>query len=170
MQYGPTEGMPALRRGVVGIDGRARRPLPPEQIVVTSGSQQGFELLVQAFVAPGTPVWVETPTYPAAVRALRLAGAAVRGIPSDQDGVCVQTLAAMLADCREEERPRLRLPGAHFCQPERPHAGAGTPPRAAGARRAASHRGGGGRSLRQPAFRRRAAAIARCRWPRRTPR
>ncbi|MGO4815090.1 PLP-dependent aminotransferase family protein [Cupriavidus sp. 2MCAB6] len=117
LQYGPTEGMPALRRELSALMAGRGAPLPPEQIVVTSGSQQGFELLVQAFVAPGTPVWVETPTYPAAVQALRLAGAAVRGIPSDQDGVCVQTLAAMLADCRDEERPRLLYLVPTFANP-----------------------------------------------------
>ena len=117
LQYGPTEGMPALRQALSALMAERGTPLPPERIVVTSGSQQGFDLLVRAFVAPGTPVWVETPTYPAAVQALRLAGAAVRAIPSDQDGLCVQALATMLADCPDAERPRLLYLVPTFANP-----------------------------------------------------
>ncbi|MDF3836377.1 PLP-dependent aminotransferase family protein [Cupriavidus basilensis] len=117
LQYGPTEGMAALRRELSALMAERGAPLPSEQIVVTSGSQQGFELLVKALVAPGTPVWVETPTYPAAVQALRLAGAAVRGIPSDRDGLCVESLAAMLAGCSEAERPRLLYLVPTFANP-----------------------------------------------------
>ncbi|MGO4332861.1 PLP-dependent aminotransferase family protein [Cupriavidus sp. 2TAF22] len=117
LQYGPTEGMAELRSALAALMAAHGAPLPAAQIVVTSGSQQGFGLLVQAFVAPGTPVWVETPTYPAAVQALRLAGAAVRGVPSDAQGLCVQTLATMLADCPAHERPRLLYLVPTFANP-----------------------------------------------------
>ncbi len=76
LQYGPSEGDPALRAVVsenlrgLGIDA------PPERVLILSGSQQGIDLVAKLFVDPGTPVAVENPTYLAALQTFRFHGAA----------------------------------------------------------------------------------------------
>jgi DNA-binding transcriptional MocR family regulator len=44
-----------------------------EQTMVTTGSQQAFDLLVRVLIEPGDTVLVEVPAYPAMLQALRLA-------------------------------------------------------------------------------------------------
>lgn len=75
LQYGPTEGEPALRKLVaqrlaaLGIDTDA------ERVLILSGSQQGIDLVAKLFVDPGTPVATESPTYLAALQVFRFFGA-----------------------------------------------------------------------------------------------
>lgn len=75
LQYGASEGDPALRRRIaaelrdLGLDCSA------EQVLVLSGSQQGIDLVAKLFIDPGTPVAVESPTYLAALQVFRLFGA-----------------------------------------------------------------------------------------------
>ena len=59
----------------------------PEQIVVTSGAQNGLDMLARALLRPNDKVWVEDPGYPDAVEIFRLAGAAVVPVAVDQHGL-----------------------------------------------------------------------------------
>lgn len=83
LQYGPTEGDPALRQQIsqelqaLGLD------CPADQVLVLSGSQQGIDLVAKLFIDTGTPVAVERPTYLAALQAFRLFGA--RFVPLDHE-------------------------------------------------------------------------------------
>ena len=63
---------------------------------MTTGSQQGFDLLLRVMVAPGDVVLVEQPAYPATLQALKLQQAEVVTVPVDQDGLDVAALAALL--------------------------------------------------------------------------
>jgi len=75
LQYGPTEGEPALRKqlaqdlAAIGLDCK------PEQVLILSGSQQGIDLVAKLFVDPGTTVALESPSYLAALEVLRFFGA-----------------------------------------------------------------------------------------------
>ncbi|SOY67381.1 AMINO TRANSFERASE PROTEIN [Cupriavidus taiwanensis] len=115
LQYGATEGAPALRDALVVLMAERGAAVTRDQLLVTSGSQQGFDFLVRALVEPGSVVLVEEPTYSATLQALRLAGADVRGVPSDQHGMDVAALAAMLAD--GAARPRLIYTVPTFANP-----------------------------------------------------
>ncbi|WP_373376950.1 PLP-dependent aminotransferase family protein [Cupriavidus nantongensis] len=115
LQYGATEGAPVLRDALVALMAGRGAAVTREQLLVTSGSQQGFDFLVRALVEPGSVVLVEEPTYSATLQALRLAGADVRGVPSDQHGMDVDALAAMLAD--GAVRPRLIYTVPTFANP-----------------------------------------------------
>jgi DNA-binding transcriptional MocR family regulator len=86
-----------------------------DELLITSGSQQGFDFLVRALVEPGSLVLVEEPTYSATLQALRLAGADVRGVPSDHDGMNVDALEAMLANA--PARPRMIYTVPTFANP-----------------------------------------------------
>jgi len=80
--YHPT-GIPELREAVAA--GYAARGLStsPEQIMVTSGVQHAFDLVIRLLVAPGQPVLVESPTYPNALAGLtgRRARIVTYGLP-----------------------------------------------------------------------------------------
>jgi GntR family transcriptional regulator/MocR family aminotransferase len=72
----------------------------PEQVVVTSGSQQGLFLLSQLLLAPGDEVWVESPGYQGASAPLFAAGASVRTVPVTADGMDVAYGIAQYPDAR----------------------------------------------------------------------
>lgn len=75
MQYGASEGDPALRERIAQDLNGIGLTCAPEQVLVLSGSQQGIDLVAKLFVDPGTPVAVETPTYLAALQVFRFFGA-----------------------------------------------------------------------------------------------
>ncbi|ROO88175.1 DNA-binding transcriptional MocR family regulator [Actinocorallia herbida] len=68
-------GLMRLREAIAQRYAQRGLPTRPEEIVVTSGGQQAWNLLVHALVSPGDPVMVERPTYPHALTALRNRGA-----------------------------------------------------------------------------------------------
>ncbi|UIF87573.1 PLP-dependent aminotransferase family protein [Cupriavidus sp. UYPR2.512] len=115
LQYGATEGAPALRHALASLMAGRGAPVTQDELLVTSGSQQGFDFLVRALVEPGSVVLVEEPTYSATLQALRLAGADIRGVPSDHDGMDVAALEAMLAE--PSLRPRLIYTVPTFANP-----------------------------------------------------
>ncbi|WP_460305320.1 MocR-like transcription factor YczR [Actinocorallia aurea] len=72
--YEPS-GLLRLREAIADRYTLRGLPTRPEEIVVTNGGQQAWNLLVHALVGPGDPVMVERPTYPHALTALRNRGA-----------------------------------------------------------------------------------------------
>ena len=117
LQYGPTEGSPALRKVLSALCATRGIICEDSQIVVTTGSQQAFDLLVRIFVAPGTAVFVESPAYPAAIQALQLAQARIEEIPVDQDGLNVEYLRERLKAKSPMDRPKLLYTVPTFSNP-----------------------------------------------------
>ena len=75
--YGDHAGLPALRRAVAAWVSRSRGVhAAPEQVLVTAGAQQAFDLFARVLLAPGDTVAVEDPGYPVARRAFEAHGAA----------------------------------------------------------------------------------------------
>ncbi|MBO2449960.1 PLP-dependent aminotransferase family protein [Actinomadura barringtoniae] len=68
-------GIAELRETIAATYEARGVPTRPDQIVVTTGAQHAFTLLIQALVEPGDSVLVERPTYPHALGALRRRGA-----------------------------------------------------------------------------------------------
>lgn len=74
-QYGPTEGEPELRDSIARyLNGMGLR-CGAGDVLVTTGSQQGLDLVTKLFVEEGTPVVLEAPSYLAAIQPFRLFGA-----------------------------------------------------------------------------------------------
>ncbi|MFM0208299.1 PLP-dependent aminotransferase family protein [Paraburkholderia sediminicola] len=96
LQYGPTDGLAVLKEQLAHLMTRRGTPCTPQELLVTTGSQQGFDLLLRVMVAPGDVVLVEQPAYPATLQALKLQEADVVTVPVDQDGLNVAALAALL--------------------------------------------------------------------------
>ena len=85
LQYGPSEGEPALREWIAADLARRGLEVGAERVIVTSGSQQGIDLVAKLVVDPGTRVAVESPTYLAALQVFSLFGAEY--VPWRIDGV-----------------------------------------------------------------------------------
>jgi GntR family transcriptional regulator/MocR family aminotransferase len=91
--YREPAGHPALREAIAGHLSFARAlACAPEDIVVTVGAQQAFDLVARTLVAPGRTVVVEDPGYPAAREAFAAAGAKVVAVPVDREGLVVGAL------------------------------------------------------------------------------
>ncbi|MFD0278000.1 PLP-dependent aminotransferase family protein [Kitasatospora sp. NPDC127111] len=69
----------------------------PEDVLVTGGGQGALSLLFRAIAAPGSPVLVESPTYPGALAAARAAGLRPVPLPMDEDGIRPELLADAFA-------------------------------------------------------------------------
>jgi GntR family transcriptional regulator/MocR family aminotransferase len=72
----------------------------PEQVVITSGSQQALYLLAQLLLGPGDGVWIESPGYQGACAPFAVAGARICTVPVDAQGMDVAYAAANFPDAR----------------------------------------------------------------------
>ncbi|WMY75197.1 PLP-dependent aminotransferase family protein [Buttiauxella selenatireducens] len=99
-QYGLTEGTVELRQQLVGVCQERGITTSPEQLLITSGSQQALDLLMRALVNPGDVFVVERPTYLAALQILSLNEADVKSVGSDEHGMIVDELEALLKTTR----------------------------------------------------------------------
>jgi len=82
LSYGPGGGYGPLRERLAAWHG-----VDPGRVVITSGSLQGFAFLAEQLVRPGTSVLVEAPTYDRPLKILTRLGAAIVGVPMDEDGL-----------------------------------------------------------------------------------
>jgi GntR family transcriptional regulator/MocR family aminotransferase len=100
-RYGDPRGGIELREAIAAYL-RAARGVRSEarQIVVTSGAQQGLDLLIRTVIRPGDPVWAENPCYPMAHTALKGAGARVIAVPVDDEGLDVAQGEKLCAKAR----------------------------------------------------------------------
>ncbi|MEO3788734.1 PLP-dependent aminotransferase family protein [Nonomuraea sp. B10E15] len=90
----PLPGLPELRRWFAA---QAGGDVTAADALVVSGGQAALTHAFRALAAPGTPVLVETPTYPGALVAARAAGLRPTAVPTDRDGVQPDLLAEAFA-------------------------------------------------------------------------
>jgi DNA-binding transcriptional MocR family regulator len=104
LQYGATEGYQPLREQIAAfMAAKGARDLAPDQLVVTTGSQQALDLLGKTLINPGDKVIVEGPTFLATIQCFRLYGAEVISAPIDAEGARVDALEKLIA----EHQPKL---------------------------------------------------------------
>jgi len=104
LQYGPTQGEPEMLEALSNHMKEFGEEAAPEQICITSSSQQGLDLLSLLFIDEGEPVLMELPSYIGAVQAFRRCGADMRGIPMDDDGIDLEHLKADLDKLKKKEK------------------------------------------------------------------
>lgn len=94
LQYSSTEGEPELRSLVAErlLAGQGLR-FGPEQVLITSGSQQGLDLLGKVLLEPGARVALESPSYLAAIQAFSLYEPGYLPVEMDEEGVCPDALS-----------------------------------------------------------------------------
>ncbi|SDX97875.1 2-aminoadipate transaminase [Acetomicrobium thermoterrenum DSM 13490] len=78
-------------------DGLLPQSYGGENVIMTNGSQDGLNLVSEAFVEPGNTVLVENPTYPEALLAFGKEGARFVSVPVDKDGPIVEEMERVLS-------------------------------------------------------------------------
>lgn len=97
LQYSVTEGYPALREDVKArLAHRFNIGKDFDMTIITSGGQQGIELLTKVMCNEGDTVIVEEPSFIGALNAFRSNGANLVGVPMDDDGIRIDELEAAL--------------------------------------------------------------------------
>ncbi|WP_298436104.1 PLP-dependent aminotransferase family protein [Ottowia sp.] len=97
LQYGATEGYEPLRAQLAAfMKSKGAQGVAPEQLIVTTGSQQALDLLGKTLVDPGSKVIVEGPTFLATIQCFRLYGGDLVSAPIDGEGVKVDELEALI--------------------------------------------------------------------------
>jgi hypothetical protein len=154
LQYGATEGYQPLREQLAAfMQSKGVRGLAPDELIVTTGSQQALDLLGKTLLEPGSKAIVEGPTFLATIQCFRLYGAELISAPIDGEGVQVDGWSS--SSCSTAQAG---VPDPHLRQPQRRHAEPGAAQARAGAGRQVPDPDRRGRPLRRPVLRRPAAA------------
>jgi 2-aminoadipate transaminase len=96
LQYSTTEGYRPLREWIVDYMARYGIEASPENVLVTSGSQQALELIGKILINPGDLILTEQPTYLGALQAWNAYQAEFITVPIDDDGLRVDLLEEAL--------------------------------------------------------------------------
>ena len=97
LQYAASEGHGPLREAVAAL---LPWKVDPAQVLITTGSQQGLDLVAKVLIDQGSRVLVETPTYLGALQAFAPMEPEVLGVAGDDEGVDVAELARRRGDAR----------------------------------------------------------------------
>jgi 2-aminoadipate transaminase len=108
LQYGPTRGFRPLVEALETILAPRGIVSSFEQRLITSGSQQGLDLVAKVLIDPGDAVIVELPTYAGAISAFKNALADLVGVPQENDGIDLGALDHTVRRLRADGR-RVRL-------------------------------------------------------------
>ncbi|HAX70303.1 MAG TPA: PLP-dependent aminotransferase family protein [Anaerolineales bacterium] len=96
LQYSTTEGYRPLREMIARHTERYSVHVSPENILITSGSQQALDFIGRLFINRGDYIVVESPTYLGALQAWNAYGAQYISVRADEHGMIVDELEAAL--------------------------------------------------------------------------
>ena len=96
LQYGPTEGYLPLRQAITKRMEKVHVDLQADNILVTSGSQQGLDFAGRIFIDDGDVILCESPTYLGAIDAFDFYGPKFVEIATDKDGMDMEELESAL--------------------------------------------------------------------------
>lgn len=94
LQYGLTNGEEMARAVLTGI---VDRPVDLDGVMVTTGSQQGLDLITKVLIDPGDVVIAGDPSYLGALQAFRAHGADIEPVPIDEAGLVVDAVEDRIA-------------------------------------------------------------------------
>jgi 2-aminoadipate transaminase len=86
LQYAASEGYAPLREWVAATMGSQGLDVDPDQVLITTGSQQGLDLVGKVLIDAGSTVAVERPTYLGALQAFAPYEPEIVSVPCDDDG------------------------------------------------------------------------------------
>ena len=92
LQYGSGQGHPKLREQICEMMALEGIRAHPEDVVVTTGSQQALDLISRIFIDPGDVVLVEAPSYVGALGTFHQYQASVVHVAMDDDGLIPEAL------------------------------------------------------------------------------
>jgi GntR family transcriptional regulator/MocR family aminotransferase len=114
LEYGAFDsGYTPLRQTIVHVLAHQGIQAHPNEVLITTGSQQALTLVCQVLLKPGDRVLVEKPTYNLAVDLFRTLGMKVVSIPIDEAGMQVEALEPLL----QQHHPRLIYTIPNFQNP-----------------------------------------------------
>lgn len=96
LQYGSTEGYLPLREMIARHTSRYGIQISPENVMITSGSQQALDLIGKVFINRGDRILVESPTYLGALQAWNIYGAEYVTVRTDDDGMVTEDIEEAL--------------------------------------------------------------------------
>ncbi|EKU82332.1 2-aminoadipate transaminase [Massilia sp. UYP32] len=100
LQYGPTDGYAPLREWIAGSLSTEGSTILPEQILMTSGSQQALDLLGKVLIDEGSRVLVETPSYLGALQAFSVYRPEFKSVDTDEHGLVPSSLEGIAQGAR----------------------------------------------------------------------
>ncbi len=99
LQYGATRGYRPLIEHLIANTLHARGIASRfEDVIITSGSQQGLDLAGRVLIDPGDRVIVELPTYSGAIAAFHNLQASLAGVPQDGEGIDIAAVDRVATD------------------------------------------------------------------------
>lgn len=121
LQYGPTEGYLPLRQFICERMNRYGIKSEPNNVFITTGSQQALDLIGKLLINPGDRVLVEEPTYLGALQAWNAYQAEYISVASDDYGLCTDLLenALRIGPKFMYVLPNFQNPGGTTLPPER---------------------------------------------------
>lgn len=100
LQYGPTDGYPPLREWIANSLSTQGCKIAPEQVLMTSGSQQALDLLGKVLIDEGSRVLVETPSYLGALQAFSVYRPEFKSVATDEHGLVPSSIAPVAEGAR----------------------------------------------------------------------
>ena len=104
LQYGPTRGYRPLRESLAELMQERGIHASLDHILITTGSQQGLDLVARVLLDPDDVVLLELPSYTGAISAFRNVGARLVGVRQDADGINLDELDRTWTALRAEGR------------------------------------------------------------------
>lgn len=105
LQYGPTEGDLRLKEEIVKIIKKDGSDVEPENILITSASQQGLDMVGKVFLNRNDPIILGSPSYVGALGAFKAYAADFHGIELDDEGIRTDLLRKKLEEMRQKAEP-----------------------------------------------------------------
>lgn len=104
LQYGPTDGLPELKEEFIkflkkheGVEAK------PENLIITTASQQALDMVGRLFIDASDPVLVEKPSYMGGLQVFKSYGADFVGVKLEDDGISTEELEEKLAWLRGQD-------------------------------------------------------------------
>lgn len=110
LQYAASEGYAPLREWVAQDLLKQGMKVSPDQVLITTGSQQGLDLVAKILIDAGSRILVETPTYLGALQAFTPMEPVAVGVNSDDHGVDAADLRAKVGKGADKARFVYLLP------------------------------------------------------------
>jgi 2-aminoadipate transaminase len=110
LQYAASEGYAPLREWVAQDLLKQGMNISPDQVLITTGSQQGLDLVAKILIDAGSRILVETPTYLGALQAFTPMEPVAVGVDSDDHGVDAADLRAKVGTGADKARFVYLLP------------------------------------------------------------
>ena len=93
LQYGITEGYgPLIEKVKSRLKDKFNIGTETDDVIITTGGQQGVELSAKVLLNEGDVVITEDPSFIGALNAFRSYGAVLKGVPLNDDGMDLQVL------------------------------------------------------------------------------